>query len=372
MTYDNSASWTNTSVRPGRTTPNDQREEQAFTSPFLPPTNITSSSSNPFQDMNVSHIEAPLSVSNQRDPDINAEVQDYARELSVLLNRMPTDILTPLMAGLRVQPTSVPTHDLLGLSQETPRLSTVQSINPFDALTATPEEPEPYHPSQLYGVSQPPSLVSTDRSDDSFLTIPDSGRQIHITPTQSKDRYTFDPGLHTKQFPVKVYFLKRYVHHRSPGRNGNVFRWHLRIEEGFPRAFTQWQISIAHGEYIFEDFGNSFVILGQKVGSEPVLFTFPISLSDAWASQGIHNNGRQCPLQYSDVLRPCYLSCMVTRGPRVGGFLHPACYSVPGSHTSSDKKSHQNYYVPTAVFQDDGLIITQAYATAFFPGSHSQ
>jgi hypothetical protein len=92
---------------------NVDREERAFTSPFLmtAATNVTAST-NPFD---------PPPSANSRDPDINSEVQDYARELSSLLNRMPTDILTPMIQGLRIQePTSstVPTSDLLGLAHE--------------------------------------------------------------------------------------------------------------------------------------------------------------------------------------------------------------------------------------------------------------
>jgi hypothetical protein len=158
--------------------------------------------------------------------------------------------------------------------------------------------------------------------------------------TRTQYRHTFDPGLQTSQFPIKLYFLKRFVHRHAPGWHGHIFRWHMHTEEAFPRAFAQWQISIQPGEYIFEDFGNSFVILGQKIGSEPILFTFPIATSNDLALQRIHQNGHFRPLKYSDLLHPCYLSCMLSRGPQIGGFFHPTCYGVPGDHAFGNKKSH--------------------------------
>jgi hypothetical protein len=38
---------------------------------------------------------------------------------------------------------------------------------------------------------------------------------------------------------------------------------------------------------LFEDFNDHFVILGQKPGCEPLLFSFPISDSTLWAKQGL-------------------------------------------------------------------------------------
>lgn len=392
MTFDESATWIDNSVHPGHTAPNARREEQVLTSPFLTANITPSNTYTPYQ-------PSTADASHHRDPDINAEVQDYTRELSPLLNRMPNDILTPMMAGLRVQPTtsapSVPTFDLLGMTSPDASRGTssihsgssilpvhVQSINPFDAIPSM-QVPEmmsknyqhhssiPFDPSLDHQSSSShgaPSLTHTDTSDASCLTIPELSNRIHITPTQPRDRYTFDPGLLTPKFPVKVFFIKRFVHHRSPGRNGSIFRWHLRLEEAFPRAFARWQIALSPGEYLFEDFGNSLVILGQKHGTEPILFTFPVASNTAWPLQGIHRNGRARPLEYSDLLTPCYLHCTLSRGPRLGGFLHPSCYGIPGEHASVNKKSHQNYYVPTSVFQNDGLIITESYATAFFRG----
>jgi hypothetical protein len=110
------------------------------------------------------------------------------------------------------------------------------------------------------------------------------------------------------------------------------------------------------------------VIIGQKLGSEPILFSFPIASSNACPLQGIHQDGRTRPLTYSDLLSPCYLSCLVSREPRIGSFLHPSCYGVPDSHEGVNKKSHQEYYVPTSVFAHNGMLITQAYARAFARG----
>jgi hypothetical protein len=84
--------------------------------------------------------------------------------------------------------------------------------------------------------------------------------------------------------------------------------------------------------------------------------------------QGIHQDGRPRALTYSDHISPCYLPCLVSRGPRIGSFLHPSCYGVPGSHEGVNKKSHQEYYVPTSVFANDGMINTQVYDMAFARG----
>jgi hypothetical protein len=85
----------------------------------------------------------------------------------------------------------------------------------------------------------PSSLESIATSEASFMTSPDIGNKIHVLQNGPQDRFTFDPGLPTPKFPVKVYFLKRFVDRRAPGLHGTTFRWHLRIEEAFPRAFSQ-------------------------------------------------------------------------------------------------------------------------------------
>ena len=65
---------------------------------------------------------------------------------------------------------------------------------------------------------------------------------------------------------------------------------------------------------------------------------------------------------------PDYLHVTLNRGPRLGGFLHPTCYGVPGLHSQGNMRSHQPYYVPTSIFEGDGLIVTQSYAAAYFRG----
>jgi hypothetical protein len=288
-----------------------------------------------------------------------------------------------MIHGLRIQhplsTTTVPTSDLLDMTAAwpSPIPSDLHSINPFDNLAPVPTSE--YHYSQQY----PPSMASTDTSharssaistvpsDASLLTNPEVSNHIHVTHNGPQDCFPFSPGLLAHQFPIKVFFLKRFVSRRAPGLHGTVFRWHIRLEENFPRAFAQWQIALPPGEYYFEDFGNSLFIVAQKSGSEPILFTFPISSSEAWPRQGILQNGRARPLTYSDSLHPCYLPCLASRGPRIGSFLHPSCYGVSGEHDGINKKSHQAYYVPTSVFNHDGLIITQAYAQAFARGRNT-
>jgi hypothetical protein len=278
-----------------------------------------------------------------------------------------------MIQGLRIQQpkSTVPTSDLLGMADEwpSPIPLDIHSINPFDNLAPVPTMD--YHYSQT---QYPPSMASTDTSharssatsmvpsEASILTNTEVHNHIHVTHNGPQDRFPFNPGLFTHRFPIKVFFLKRFVYRRAPGLHVTVFRWHIRLEEAFPRAFAQWQIALSPGEYYFEDFGNSLIIVAQKSGSEPILFTFPIASSSAWPCQGIHQNGCARPLTYSDSFSPCYLPCTASRGPRIGSFLHPSCYGVSGDHEGIHKKSHQAYYVPTSVLKHNGLIITQVYA----------
>jgi hypothetical protein len=116
------------------------------------------------------------------------------------------------------------------------------------------------------------------------------------------------------------------------------------------------------GDYIFEDFGNAFTIIAQRSGEAAILLSFSIG-----AHQGVFSNGIPRSLQLIDLLKQCYLPCFVSRGPRVGGFLHPSCYGIPGANDTT-KASHQAFYVLTTVFNGDGLIITSSYAAAYYCG----
>jgi hypothetical protein len=136
-------------------------------------------------------------------------------------------------------------------------------------------------------------MASTDRSDASSLTIPEAGHCLHLVPKRPGDRCSFSPGILTNQTPIRACFIKRFVHRRAPGIRGGVFRWHIRVEESFP------------GACLFEDFNDHFVILGQKPGCEPLLFSFPISDSTLWAKQGLFGpSGCPRPLTHSDLLSP--------------------------------------------------------------------
>jgi hypothetical protein len=121
------------------------------------------------------------------------------------------------------------------------------------------------------------------------------------------------------------------------------------------------------GDYLFEDFGNAFTIIAQRSGEAVILLSFPIATSMVWVHQGVFSNGVSRPLQLIDHLEQCYLPCFVSRGPRVGGFLHPSCYGIPGANDTT-KASRQAFYVPTTVFDGDGLIITSSYAAAYYRG----
>jgi hypothetical protein len=134
-----------------------------------------------------------------------------------------------------------------------------------------------------------------------------------------------------------------------------------------PGAFGQWQIALTPGDYLFEDFGNTFTIIAQRSGEAAILLSFPIATSMAWVHQGVFSNGVSRPLQLLDHLEQCYLPCFVSRGPQAGGFLHPSCYGIPGDNDTT-KASRQAFYVPTTVFDGDGLIITLSYAAAYYRG----
>jgi hypothetical protein len=139
------------------------------------------------------------------------------------------------------------------------------------------------------------------------------------------------------------------------------------VDESFPGAFDQWQIALPPAEHLFEDFNDQFVILGQKPGCDPLLFCCPISDSALWGSQGhFGTSGRARPLLHSDLLSPGHLPCHVSRGPRLGGFLHPFFYGVAGNHFQGDMKSHQPHHVPTSIFSGDDMIVTQCCSTACF------
>jgi hypothetical protein len=134
-----------------------------------------------------------------------------------------------------------------------------------------------------------------------------------------------------------------------------------------PRGIVQWQIALPPGEYIFEDYGNALTIIAQREHHNAILLSFPVGLSRAWLDQGISQNNLPRPLTLLDHLTPCYLPCFVSRGPRVSGFLHPACYGIPGANDTT-KGSCQAVYVPTTVFEGDGLLVTSSYAAAYYQG----
>ena len=264
----------------------DDREAPTLISTFFTPqpapTHQTTTSSNPFDQ-----------VPSAYDPDINTTVQDYARELSTLLNRMPKDMISPLLAGLHNRPPTptVQTFDLLGLGTEdwaSPILPGPHSTNPFDSFpsqsssfqsasrtiptpifSTVPSSAAESSAASTTRSSSTPSMASTDHSDASSLTIPEASHRLHVAPNRPADRHAFSSGIPSSKNPVKVFFLRRYVHRRGPGIHGSIFRWHLRVEESYPGAFSQWQINILPGEYLFEDFNNSFVLMGQKPGCEP-------------------------------------------------------------------------------------------------------
>jgi hypothetical protein len=111
------------------------------------------------------------------------------------------------------------------------------------------------------------------RTQDSISTSPNTWRWI--------DSLTPGPTF-LGPFQFESYaFIKRFQHARVSGFKGQATRWPLHLEETSPGTFEQWQIALDPGEYLFEDFGNSFTLLGQRISEDPILMSFPVAQSTA-------------------------------------------------------------------------------------------
>jgi hypothetical protein len=92
--------------------------------------------------------------------------------------------------------------------------------------------------------------------------------------------------------------------------------------------------------------------------------------SQAWIAQGVYyHNDTSRHLQLLHHLGLCQLPCFFSRGPRVRGFLHPVCYGITGDGDKDcTKGSRQAFYVPTTVFDGDGLVITASHLAVYYHG----
>jgi hypothetical protein len=145
---------------------------------------------------------------------------------------------------------------------------------------------------------------------------------------------------------------------------GAIIGWRLRIEEAYPGAFAAYGLSVAPGYYVFEDLGNPLCLVGYQADGEGIFFTFtsPLRYSPAWTAQQVTDPG-----DATQLLFPCYLPLTISRPPRVGGFLHPHCYGVPG-HIDTCKRSQKGVYLVLHTFEGDGTVICPSYAAALYRG----
>jgi hypothetical protein len=203
-----------------------------------------------------------------------------------------------------------------------------------------------------------PSLAATHRSG---ITTPLSTRKITRAPLHSSDQGLFTRHFFPTPIPIRVYFLSRQFRRRK-GIVGAILRWRIRIEESYHGAFAEFGITLGPGHYVFEDMGNPLCFVGQQGSGEGVFFTFPLRHSPAWISQNVADGG-----DATQSLLPCYLPLTISRPPRIGGFLHPHCYGVPG-HLDTCKRSQKAYYLVLHTFEGDSTIVCQSYAAALYRG----
>jgi hypothetical protein len=152
-------------------------------------------------------------------------------------------------------------------------MSPAASVHPFTTTTPIPSST---------------ALVAV--SVTSQVTTPEAGRHVHVADHQAVDRVAYSRAHFPHSLPVRVKFLRKYQHARRPSFRGQVTRWHLCLEETSRGSFSQWQIALTPGQYIFEDFGNAFTIVAQRHNEAPVLLSFPVSNSHVWVTQGIYQN----------------------------------------------------------------------------------
>jgi hypothetical protein len=113
---------------------------------------------------------------------------------------------------------------------------------------------------------------------------------------------------------------------------------------------------------VFEDLGSPLCLIDQKPDGESILYTFPIRHSPAWRDQQVPDAGSP-----SSIMMPCSLPLAISCPPRVGGFLHPHCYGVPG-HINTCKKSQRPYYLVRHTFEGGGTVICRSWASAYYYG----
>jgi hypothetical protein len=236
----------------------------------------------------------------------------------------------------------------------------------MDNLTLSDAGPPGVTPSWI-GLGPPVDTVSSFSADTTQLshgtgiTVPQTGRRLTRAPLNPADRAAFTRAHFPARIPIRVYYICRQFRRRKRVLGG-IICWRLRVEEAYPGAFEEHGISISPGLYIFKDLGNPLCFAGTRIGGESILFTFPILHSPIWTTQRISD-----PSSPNAILTPCYLPLAISRPPRVGGFLHPHFYGVPG-HLDTCKQSHQAYYLVMHTFEGGGTVICRSWASAYYQG----
>jgi hypothetical protein len=323
--------------------PNEQTSTQHF------PANVSTSEADPTfayaVPPNVTYHRGTYEPStSMSDQDLLEALQAQTAQLSLLMNQLPAQLRTPVPTPFAPPTSSIPDHTTSGqgflsfpvyTTPDPPDLLNDATLLPSTSMHTSQGGPTAYAP--VSPLRAPPrqdprifirtTSTASQHSGSSLthVTTPDGGNRIHLAEHSAMDRIAYSRAELPRTLPVRVQFLRRFRHARTPGARGQIYRWHIRINESSPGTFVQWQIALVPGDYIFEDFGNALTIIAQRSGEEAILLSFPVANSVAWLHQGVSLNGVQRPLQITDHLDPCYLPCFVSRGPRVGGFLHPSC-----------------------------------------------
>jgi hypothetical protein len=281
--------------------------------------------------------------------------QDH-RDLQAFLR--PGDTISPLEhpSASASESTSMPSLTTPIPSPQSSSTYIPTSADEIEALTLS-AGPDP--PPISFASNPVPSETSSfgPRSGSAPPTAPG----ITHVPASPLDRVAYTRHHFPARVPIRVYFLSHQFSRRQ-GLRGVITRWRLPIEEAYSGAFPEFGISIMPGHYVFEDLGNPLCLIGRTSTSEGILFTFPLRHSPVWGEQNIPDVGS--PLS---IPRPCYLPLTLSRPPRVGGFLHPHCYGVPG-HLDTCKWSLQPFYRVLHTFEGDGTLICSSWAAAHYRG----
>jgi hypothetical protein len=160
------------------------------------------------------------------------DLQRQTQQLSLLMNQLPEHLRTPgPPPAIRPHPATVPNYfsgppDLINdESYPTPMRApsvqaTFQPVSPI--LSSIVNGPPPFEPMLSPPHRPSPADLPSYASTKSHVTTPDSGQRIHIAKHQAVDRLPFTRAYLPCTLPVRVLFIGRYQHARTPGFRGQV------------------------------------------------------------------------------------------------------------------------------------------------------